>query len=159
MVELTMPCPLCTRTLDADDFDPKHGRFHCRDCFDTSAEARTGWLPRAQRKPVVSSARGLSRLLAGDPMFASGSDGPITRERTCECGTLFTQRLLSERFLTMVERAGRKALAAVSQQIPGYYVPVHCPRCERIDLNRQGTIDAHRNEYPSQPFGERDAAD
>lgn len=84
----------------------------------------------------------ISDVLAKDPMFAQTVDGdPIARERTCACGKRFTQRLLSERFLSIVEKQSRHAIDTLSKQIPGFYVPVHCPPCERRDLGRQARLD------------------
>lgn len=149
-----MNCPLCGRQLRPDnDFDPKHGRFHCPDCFATATEAQRGWLPPIER-PVFKKekAEGFTRVMGSDPSFAIDRKGDtITRQQKCECGQSFEQRLLSERFLRMVEKASRRAVELLGQQIPGYYVPVHCPRCERIDLGRRATIDQHRQDYP-QPY-------
>lgn len=74
-------------------------------------------------------------LLERDRMFSHDAEGnAITRTRTCECGRRFTQRLLSARFLEIVEGQSKGALAAVRRDIPDYFVPVHCPPCERRDL-------------------------
>ena len=98
--------------------------------------------------------------LLGLPMFSADGNGqPITRNRTCECGRSFEQTLLSERFLEIVERHSGRAIQMLTQQIPGFFVPVHCPACERKDLGFQ----ARKDEYalsPGAPYGERqDAAD
>ena len=100
----------------------------------------------------------LADAAATDPMFNVRDGKPVTREQTCECGRPFTQRQLSERFLAIVEKRGRNAMASFAKQIPDFYVPVHCPPCERVDLRRRAELDAHTNDYPP-PFGERhDAA-
>lgn len=100
----------------------------------------------------------IGAMMGRDPMFSHGADGePVTRKAKCECGRGFTQRLLSERFLTIVEAHSRRAIEFTAKQIPGFFVPVHCPACERMDLGMQ----ARRDEYtqqPKPPFGERDAA-
>lgn len=102
--------------------------------------------------------------LAHDSMFAIRDDGEaITREQTCECGQQFTQRLLSARFMAAVEHHSRHAAHLVTQQIPGLFVPVHCPPCERRDLTFGSRIaDARQSggrEEPRDIFGGRDAAD
>lgn len=72
------------------------------------------------------------------PMFAKDAQGrPITRDRTCLCGRRYTQGLLSERFLAMIERAGTKAQQAFARQVPDFYVPVECPRCERRAIGHE----------------------
>lgn len=87
-------------------------------------------------------------------MFATNEHGVVERSRTCECGRSFSQRLLSARFLTAVERRGQRAMDMLREQIPDYYVPVHCPPCERIDLGRRAQVDEHRLH-----FTERNEAD
>jgi hypothetical protein len=79
--------------------------------------------------------------------YAVYADGPnageeITRVRTCGCGQSFTQRMLAPSELAALERMGH--LASVTAQIPGYFVPVHCPPCERADIGRQAYIDEGR---------------
>lgn len=83
----------------------------------------------------------LAGAMALDPMFFRDADGkPVTRQRTCLCGRAFTQRLLSERFLAIVEKQSRKAIDVLSKQIPDFYVPVHCPPCERRDLGHAARL-------------------
>lgn len=83
----------------------------------------------------------IADAMGRDRMFATTTDGkPITRESKCECGQRFVQRLLSERFLEIVERSSRTAMAVMERQVPGFYVPVHCPPCERQDLGRQARV-------------------
>lgn len=148
----TMRCPLCSATLTAANDRDKNGRFHCLACMPTSAEAQRGWLPRA--RPLATAGqpvpKGLTPAMVHDPMFGLNAAGdPITRESTCECGTRFTQRQLSARFLEGVERFSAGAIAAVSRQIPDYFVPVFCPHCERIDLGHRSVVDsAHAGERP-----------
>jgi len=155
MPPLDMPCPLCGKTLTENDFDPKHGRFHCPACFGSSAEARKGWLPLAAQpiRQTPDTPAGLSRINA-DRWFAKNAKGePIARERTCECGRRFTQRLLSQHFLEIAEKA--KAIELVAKQIPGFYIPVHCPPCERRDLGMQGRKDEYKHQATHiPPFGE-----
>lgn len=87
----------------------------------------------------------IADAMGQDRMFAHTADGkPIIRQATCECGKSFAQRLLSERFLEIVDRSSRNAMAVMERQVPGFYVPVHCPRCERIDLGRQARVDSVR---------------
>ena len=94
----------------------------------------------------------LARLLERDPMFANDAEGnPIHRERTCECGKRFTQRLLSERWLSIAEKA--RAIELVRQQIPGFFVPVHCPQCERRDIGMQARKDEYKH-APKPSYGE-----
>lgn len=143
-----MPCPLCGANLTERT---NKGRFRCPSCAPTSEEARIGWLPRLQRKAPKSGAAGFARAIGEDPMFSVGDDGKVvTRTRTCECGKTFTQSLLSEYFLNLAESQNARTIALVTAQIPGYFVPVHCPRCERIDLGRQAWVDgiAQQPDYP-----------
>ncbi len=92
----------------------------------------------------MSEARGgppqsVAALSARDPMFSHDEHGKvISRERTCLCGRRFTQRQLSGRFLSMCERQSKGAIDAVTAQIPNYFVPVHCPPCERRDIAMSG---------------------
>ncbi len=87
--------------------------------------------------------------------FTSGTK----RDVKCECGQEFTQFQLSEAFMHVVESNGKGALAAVLRDIPDLYVPVHCPKCERLDLGRSARIaEARALPEHRQPFGDRDAA-
>ncbi len=96
-------------------------------------------------------------LMADNPMFARKADGsPIARQSACECGKKFTQRLLSERFLTIVEKHSRRAMEIFAKQVPGFFVPVHCPKCEGRDLAHAARIAESRDVQP--PFGERSDA-
>jgi hypothetical protein len=111
--------------------------------------------------PPVES---LASLSLGDPMFALDAEGqPIARERSCECGRRFSQRLLSERFLSLVEARGKRAMELFQKQVPGLFVPVHCLPCERRDLSYGSRIAdalaANGREDPRDIFGGRDAAD
>lgn len=97
-------------------------------------------------------------MMDRDPMFSHHEDGKIvSRKAKCECGRAFTQRLLSERFLMIVEAHSRRAIELTTKQIPGFFVPVHCPSCERMDLGMQARRDQYAQQ-PNPPFGERDAA-
>lgn len=81
---------------------------------------------------------------------------PVTRQKWCACGERFTQHLLSEEFLSACEAIrGGNPLARVREQIPDFFVPVHCPRCERVDLGRQAAIDRARS---GDPFDWKEAA-
>lgn len=90
--------------------------------------------------PTRPTDRPLTRVRS--PWFSTHATGPkageaITRARTCECGATFTQFLLSEEFLSACERInGGGPLRAVQAQIPEFFVPVHCPSCERKDIGR-----------------------
>lgn len=100
----------------------------------------------------------VASIVERDPMFSVDVEGhPITRQQTCECGRSFTQRLLSERFLTILETHSKRAIELTAKQIPGFFVPVHCPSCERMDLGMQARKDEYAHQ-PQQPYGERDAA-
>lgn len=98
--------------------------------------------------------------LLGVPWFSHDAGGqPITRKRTCECGRPFEQTLLSERFLAIVERQSKRGIELMAQQIPGFWVPVFCPPCERRDLGYQARKDEYKQE-PRAPYGDHaDAAD
>lgn len=70
-------------------------------------------------------------------MFAKGDDGKaITREATCLCGASYTQQLLSERFMALVEKHGEAAVKGMLRELPGLYVPTDCPTCTRRVLGR-----------------------
>lgn len=98
----------------------------------------------------------VSAAATSSDWFARDEHG-ATRERTrtCECGRAFKQFLLSERFCALCERRGITAM--VEAQIPGGYVPVHCPRCERVDIGRRARLDAAQ--YPPDYTERHEAAD
>lgn len=107
----------------------------------------------------MSTPEQLSDALGRDPMFAHDEHGkPITREGRCECGRRFSQTLLSERFLGIVEAKSAAAIKAVTETIPGYFVPVHCPSCERRDLGMQARLDESRLQRPHYTERTDDAA-
>lgn len=84
------------------------------------------------RKPVE-----VADVIQRDRMFGHDANGrPIIRQAVCECGKSFTQCQLSERFMAIVERRGGRALELMRRDVPDYFVPVHCPPCERIDLGQ-----------------------
>jgi hypothetical protein len=99
-------------------------------------------------------------VVRGDRMFSHDAAGnPIVRDARCECGRSFTQTLLSERFLAIVDRQSPRAMAIFREQIPEFFVPVFCPACERKDIGYHARKDEF-NRVPDAPFGERaDAAD
>lgn len=67
----------------------------------------------------------------------------MTREVECRCGRVFLQRLLSTLFLKWCETlGGQHAVAAVDHSTRGGWVPVECPRCERIALARGHDVPA-----------------
>lgn len=66
----------------------------------------------------------------------------VEREKTCECGRVFLQSLLSNRELEAAARLG--VLDRMVRQIPDGYVPVHCPACERRELTYQARLDEAR---------------
>lgn len=99
-----------------------------------------------------------------DPMFGRTAEGMlIERERACECGRRFTQHILSERFMRIVEQQSKHAAELVTKQVPGLWIPVHCLSCERRDLGHQATIDESRRlsaanaHVDALPFGDREA--
>lgn len=132
-----MQCPLCGSMLGASERMPT-GRYSCPICAPTAEEARQGWLPIRTPIAVVAAIGvrpGMRLAMQANPWLAARPNGdPVSRIAKCECGQSFTQTQLSERFMLMVERQGRRALDLVTRQIPDYFVPVHCPKCERIDL-------------------------
>lgn len=86
----------------------------------------------------------LASAMASDPTFAHDASGtPITRQQACACGTRFTQRQLSERFLKIIEKRGPHAMALMQHQIPDFFVPVHCPKCERVDLGQRARLSGY----------------
>lgn len=95
----------------------------------------------------AAPAQSVADLVKRDQAFSHNAAGdPIERDRTCECGRVFTQRLLSERFMAMAEKHSPRAAQLIMQQIPDLFVPVHCPHCERVELGRQARIDGARFE-------------
>lgn len=94
--------------------------------------------------------RALNRLRVG--FFAVYPEGHedegqlITHDKLCECGEEFTQFMPSERFMESVEARGPHALELFARQIPGLWVPVHCPKCERHDLTLQARLDEVRRD-------------
>lgn len=130
MDDRVMDCPFCGRGLRIEDAT-EGGRYGCGSCAETSEEARRGWLPVPHRAPRSEAAQ----AGAVDPMFAVDQRGRMIQRRTrCECGREFTQKQLSARFLEAVELHSARAIALIEKDIPGMFVPVHCPPCERKDL-------------------------
>lgn len=84
-------------------------------------------------------------ILFSSPMFAKKDGMPVTRDRTCECGTPFTQALISWEYMESLEKHRPRAAELMLKQIPELYVPVHCPPCERRDITRQAAVDAIGN--------------
>lgn len=69
--------------------------------------------------------------------FSYDGDGvQVVRQATCLCGAPFTQSLLSERFMAMVEKKGEAAVQLMLRELPGLYSPPDCPRCTRRALGR-----------------------
>jgi hypothetical protein len=58
----------------------------------------------------------------------------IERTSTCECGATFVQMQLSAAFLETMERKSPAIVEAFVRQTPGFWVPTHCPPCERKDI-------------------------
>lgn len=147
---VVMQCPFCAADLTEEN-RVDGGRYSCPTCAPSSRIALLGWVPRAQipitKTPESGRTHGLARV--GDSWFAknAGTGETIERQRACECGRTFNHFLLSARFLATIEKQRGRALELVKKQIPGYYVPVHCPRCERRDIGRQERIDDTRPHY------------
>lgn len=81
--------------------------------------------------------------------FEIGEDGKeIARNIECGCGKTFTQHRVAFRFVeSLAEGRGERAAALFMEQIPGGWVPVFCPTCERKDLNSV----ANRAYFPAPP--------
>lgn len=66
------------------------------------------------------------------PWFATrvvdGRVETVTRQKVCLCGQAFEQSQLSERVMTIFERAG--AVDATMRMLPDLFVPLNCPPCE-----------------------------
>lgn len=148
-----MNCPLCGKPLTAAEHRDAKGRFHCPACSTAgAAESQKGWVPR----PVILEKRTAHALdnrgqfaNPSDPTFGRNGDGTvITRTARCECGILFEQQQLSERWIEAVERVSPRAVRMMQQQIPDFFVPVHCPKCERVDLGRRFQLDLVRENEP-----------
>lgn len=103
------------------------------------------------RNPPASLAALLSKKgnAGNGSMFAmripedGGQPVPVTRAKTCDCGAEFTQYQMAMSELESLERMGH--LKTFLRKIPDAFVPVHCPPCERNDLDRQARIDAGYN--------------
>ncbi len=81
----------------------------------------------------------LMEAISEDQIFARSKSGyRIGREATYECGRPFKQRMVSARFLGIVDKLG--AMTRFRKQVPELYVPVHCPPCERKDLTYSARI-------------------
>lgn len=107
----------------------------------------------------MSQPESLAQQMRHNPWFAHDANGdPITRERSCECGVRFTQRLLSERFFRVIQNQGKRCLELFEKQIPQGYVPVHCPKCERRDIGHQARVDGIRS-IPDTYVEKHEAAD
>lgn len=72
----------------------------------------------------------------------NAAGGFVTRDATCQCGKQFTQCIMAAKALESLERQGK--VEVVAKQIPGFWLPVHCPTCERIDLAHQARLDESR---------------
>jgi hypothetical protein len=66
----------------------------------------------------------------------------IERTHTCECGRAFRQNQLSVSFLEAMEARG--TIKLFEQQTPGFWVPVHCGPCERVQLRFRQQVDDAR---------------
>jgi hypothetical protein len=69
----------------------------------------------------------------------------IERRATCQCGSEFAQMQLSASWLSTMERRNPQIVQAFAQQTPGFWVPAHCPPCERKDLTLRAQIDEARS--------------
>lgn len=75
----------------------------------------------------------------------------IAREAVCECGTRFVQKHLSAAFLELCEKWNHGgAMRELRKQVPDFYVPVHCPKCERQQLG----LEARRSGYRLAPIAD-----
>ena len=72
----------------------------------------------------------------------NAAGGFVERNVWCGCGKAFVQCLMATKALESLERQGK--VDVVAKQIPGFWLPVHCPTCERIDLRHQANIDEAR---------------
>ncbi len=70
----------------------------------------------------------------------------ISRDVYCRrCGKPHQQFQLAMHYLDSVARISEGALTAMTQQVPGFWVPVYCPPCERKDLGfGQHVVDDDR---------------
>jgi hypothetical protein len=93
--------------------------------------------------------------MRADILQRRANGGHYTRGATCECGEPFTQFLVAEAFVQAAKQAGGRAFALLKEQVPDYYVPVFCPRCERKDLVLRQRRDAFRAEYGTPDSHER----
>lgn len=66
-----------------------------------------------------------------DGWFAKDENGKVIEiPATCRCGREYTQKVLSHRFMEIVERRGPKAVDILMRDVPSLRVPVDCPACE-----------------------------
>ena len=71
----------------------------------------------------------------------NAAGGFVQRQSTCCCGKEFTQSIMAATALESLERQGK--IDIIAKQIPGFWLPKHCPPCERKDL----ALEARRSEY------------
>lgn len=77
---------------------------------------------------------------------ANGTE--ITQRNTCDCGKQYTQWRIAFRFVeALANGRGEKAAKLFMDQIPGGWVPVFCPSCERKELATR----ANRVYFPPLP--------
>lgn len=69
----------------------------------------------------------------------------IERSAVCECGAAFQQMQLSATWLETMERRRPRVIALLQDQAPGFWIPAHCPPCERVQLGHQARIDEAQN--------------
>lgn len=149
MSEIFAHCRFCDRALTEEN-RTESGRYSCPTCAPTYHEALLGWLPSMQVRVAAAVAPagtpGMAHVTRGHPWLAHDRNGQqVSRPKTCECGKAFTQALLSERFLAMIERRSKNCLTLMEREIPGGWVPVHCPPCESKDLGMQARRASYLN--------------
>jgi hypothetical protein len=109
---------------------------------DELPEEKTPRAPLKQPAPVSSTfvARGMFAHRPGEDEKAAPT--PVERPQTCRCGREFTQSFMAPSELEALERMGH--IDTFMRQIPGGWVPVHCPKCERGQLTLQKQLDDAR---------------
>lgn len=68
----------------------------------------------------------------------------VTRAATCECGESYKQSMLNPEFIDASPRVAQQFV----RHIPDGWVPIYCPKCERLDLQRIANMRGSLRDLP-----------